>query len=157
MTVKLTDLQLILLSTASNREDGKLLPAPDSIIADQDRVKTAIASLVRRKLVAKSNDHVIITDTGRAAVGANEAASDRRECNASPLAIPVAAPARKGTKASLLLHLLSQEGGATLDDLTRATNWLPHTVRAALCGLRKKGYIIASEKIGGVNAWRIVG
>jgi hypothetical protein len=32
--------------------------------------------------------------------------------------------------------------GATLDELIKATDWLPHTTRAALTGLRKRGYAI---------------
>lgn len=165
MTIKLNDLQLILLSTASNREDGNLLPAPDSVTNDPDRLKTAIASLVRRKLVMKSNDHIVITDAGRAAIGADEAAApeqadsatDIKDGNTEPLLEPAAPSARAGTKAALLMELLSREGGATLDDLTGATGWLPHTVRAALSALRKKGHTIASEKIDGVRAWRIIG
>lgn len=164
MTIKLNDLQLILLSTASNREDGNLLPAPDSVTTDPDRVKTALASLVRRKLAMKSNDHIVITDAGRAAIGADEAApeqadseTDIKDRNAEPLSRSAAPSARAGTKAALLMDLLSREGGATLDDLTRATGWLPHTVRAALSGLRKKGHAIASEKVDGVRAWRIIG
>jgi len=162
---KLNDLQLILLSTASNREDGNLLPAPDSVAANPDRVKTAIASLVRRKLAMKSNDHVIITDAGRAAIGADEvavpeqvvgAASIRMD-HAEPLAGSAASSARAGTKVTLLMDLLSREGGASLDNLTGATGWLPHTVRAALSGLRKKGHTIASEKVDGVRKWRVVG
>ena len=43
--------------------------------------------------------------------------------------------------------MLSRERGATLDALTEATGWLPHTTRAALTRLRKKGYVI--ERIGG--------
>jgi len=162
MTIKLNDLQLILLSTASNREDGDLLPAPFSVNADPDRVKTAITSLVRRKLAMKSNDHIVITDAGRAAIGANgvavpdqaDNATDIKGGNSQPLAEPAAPSARAGTKAALLMDLLSREGGATLDDLTRATGWLPHTVRAALSGLRKKGHTIASEKVDGVRIWR---
>jgi hypothetical protein len=30
--------------------------------------------------------------------------------------------------------------GATLDELIKATDWLPHTTRAALTGLRHRGY-----------------
>ena len=36
--------------------------------------------------------------------------------------------------------MLSTDMGATLDELTGATGWLPHTARAALTGLRKRGY-----------------
>ena len=36
--------------------------------------------------------------------------------------------------------MLSTDKGATLEELTDATGWLPHTARAALTGLRKRGY-----------------
>jgi hypothetical protein len=36
--------------------------------------------------------------------------------------------------------------GATLNDMVGATGWLPHTTRAALTGLRHKGYAIARGK-----------
>jgi hypothetical protein len=32
--------------------------------------------------------------------------------------------------------------GATFDELVEATDWLPHTRRAALTGLRKRGMIV---------------
>lgn len=53
---------------------------------------------------------------------------------------------RSGTKQALILTLLRREQGATLDDLLSATAWLPHTTRAALTGLRKKGYEIGKSK-----------
>ena len=36
--------------------------------------------------------------------------------------------------------------GATLNDMVEVTGWLPHTTRAALTGLRHKGYAIARGK-----------
>jgi hypothetical protein len=45
-----------------------------------------------------------------------------------------------------VLSLLSRPQGATIDDLLGATGWLPHTTRAALTGLRKKGYEFAKSK-----------
>jgi hypothetical protein len=38
--------------------------------------------------------------------------------------------------------------------MTDATGWLPHTVRAALTGLKKKGYGIHSDKVGDVRTYR---
>jgi hypothetical protein len=38
--------------------------------------------------------------------------------------------------------------------MTDATRWLPHTVRAALTGLKKKGYGIDSDKVGDVRTYR---
>lgn len=59
------------------------------------------------------------------------------------------------TKTALLLGLLSRGKGATLDQLVVGTGWLPHTVRAALTGLKKKGHEITSDKpAGGVRTYR---
>lgn len=53
-----------------------------------------------------------------------------------------AKPAPRITKASIILDLLRREQGATLSELVAATGWLPHTTRAALTGLRKKGHVL---------------
>src|SRR5271166_1637382 len=49
-------------------------------------------------------------------------------------------PPRVGSKLDRILGMLSTDKGATLEELTSATGWLPHTARAALTGLRKRGY-----------------
>jgi len=36
-----------------------------------------------------------------------------------------------------------------------ATGWLPHTTRAALTGLRKKGHAIARDRVEGVTRYAI--
>lgn len=161
MSIKLNNLQLILLSAASNRADGSLLPAPDSVSTDPGRLKAAITSLVRRKLATKVDERVTITEAGQTAIGAEESPAlatdgDAIDTEAAPQ-VTDPAPPRTGTKAALVINLLARKSGATLDDLTAATGWLPHTVRAALTGLRKKGRSITSEKVDGVRAWRIVG
>ena len=46
------------------------------------------------------------------------------------------------TKAETIRRLLSRKAGADLPALQRATGWQPHSVRAALSGLRKAGYEI---------------
>ena len=43
-------------------------------------------------------------------------------------------------------HPASRPAGATIDQLVAATGWLPHTTRAALTGLKKKGHVLTSEK-----------
>ena len=47
---------------------------------------------------------------------------------------------RQGSKQALVVSLLGREQGATLDELVAATGWLPHTTRAALTDLRRRGY-----------------
>ena len=55
---------------------------------------------------------------------------------------PIATVPREGTKIANVISLLQREQGATLRELIAATDWLPHTARAALTGLRKRGYVI---------------
>lgn len=55
---------------------------------------------------------------------------------------------RRPTKQDQILALLSREEGASIDVLMAATGWLPHTVRACLSGLRKKGHAIDRRKNG---------
>jgi DNA-binding transcriptional regulator PaaX len=52
--------------------------------------------------------------------------------------------------------MLERRGGASLVDLVEHTGWQPHTTRAALTGLRKKGHIIAKESREGITVYRIV-
>ena len=59
------------------------------------------------------------------------------------------------TKQALLIELLEREEGATLAQLVEATGWLPHTTRAALTGLRKKGHVITASKVDGMSVYRI--
>jgi hypothetical protein len=60
-------------------------------------------------------------------------------------AISKVAP-REGTKMALVVGLLQREDGATLAELVAATDWLPHTTRAALTGLRKRGYPVTLDR-----------
>jgi hypothetical protein len=63
---------------------------------------------------------------------------------------------RTGPKLADVIALLSQHRGATIDELIAATNWLPHTTRAALTGLRKRGYGIERTRLDGTTCYRIV-
>lgn len=57
--------------------------------------------------------------------------------------------AKPQSKANQVLGMLQQPEGATIDQLVAATGWLPHTTRAALTGLKKKGHVVTSEKLEG--------
>lgn len=68
---------------------------------------------------------------------------------------PSSQPKRQ-TKTAEVLAMLTRPDGATLDQLVAATGWLPHTARAALTGLKKKGWVISSDKpAGGVRTYRV--
>jgi len=53
---------------------------------------------------------------------------------------------RPTSKIASVIELLSQAAGATLAALIAATDWLPHTTRAALTGLRKRGYVLTLDR-----------
>ncbi len=59
------------------------------------------------------------------------------------------------TKQTLLLELISREGGATLEELTSVTGWLPHTTRAAITALRKRGHKVRRERIDGISRYMV--
>jgi hypothetical protein len=54
-------------------------------------------------------------------------------------------PART-TKPDIIIRLINRKSGAALNQLQEATGWKPHSVRAALTGLRKKGHEITRDK-----------
>jgi hypothetical protein len=57
-----------------------------------------------------------------------------------------------------LIDLLRRADGATIVDLTQATGWLAHTTRAAITGLRKRGYAVTRERSeAGESVYRISG
>lgn len=60
------------------------------------------------------------------------------------------------TKAATVRKLLSRAKGATLAEMTDATGWKPHSARAFMTGLRKKGNPIVREcRTDGETCWRI--
>lgn len=60
------------------------------------------------------------------------------------------------TKSALVLSLLQRDEGATLAELVDATGWQPHTTRAALTELRKKGHVIEKTKRDDATCYRII-
>ena len=60
--------------------------------------------------------------------------------------LTVIAMPREGSKLAAVVDLLRREDGATIDQLADAMGWLPHTTRAALTGLRKRGFEIDRRK-----------
>jgi Protein of unknown function (DUF3489) len=58
----------------------------------------------------------------------------------------LASAPREGTKMARIIGLLKRDHGATLAELIAATDWLPHTTRAALTGLRKRGFVVTLDR-----------
>lgn len=59
------------------------------------------------------------------------------------------------TKQAQLIELLRRDGGASIGELVIALEWLPHTTRAALTGLRKKGNDVVKAKVDEITRYRI--
>jgi len=74
----------------------------------------------------------------------------------SATAAPTSPAPRQGTKIARVVELLQRDQGANLDELIAATGWLPHTARAALTGLRHRGYDVRLERgeTGRVSVYR---
>ena len=66
--------------------------------------------------------------------------------------------ARQGTKIARVIELLQRDQGTRLEELIAATGWLPHTARAALTGLRHRGYDVRLERgeTGRASVYRAV-
>jgi hypothetical protein len=79
---------------------------------------------------------------GAMAIGAEIVAGSKEAASAKPSNVPTPSAPREGTKIAEVITLLARDQGATLAEIVAATNWLPHTARAALTGLRRRGYAI---------------
>lgn len=62
---------------------------------------------------------------------------------------------KRPSKAEAVLTLLARAEGATLGELVAATGWLPHTTRAAMTGLKKKGHQITRTKVDGISRYTV--
>jgi hypothetical protein len=182
MSIKLTDAQVVILSAAAQRKD-RCLSAPATIkgaALSKVGVKLAKLGLVReigakagapiwRRDDAGQGYALKLTAAGLKAIAVDEGSQDEIEPSEAlqPQAQNVAgqdedghpargAAPRDGSKLALVIEHLRRADGATLIDLTEATGWLPHTTRAALTGLRKRGYAVIRERIGaGGSVYRI--
>jgi hypothetical protein len=152
---KLNDTQAMLLSHASQAASGSLVPLPASCGRKDEKVTNAVARLLRRKLVEERETIVraevwragddtrtglFITPTGLHAIGVEVELAVATAADApSPASSPSAA---RTSKINGVLALLRRPEGAPIADIIAATGWLPHSTRAALTGLRKKGHSI---------------
>ena len=73
-------------------------------------------------------------------------APDPSSAGENGTAPPRASAPRGGTKLAQVVELLQRDRGATITELNAATGWLPHTTRAALTGLRKRGFVTAIDR-----------
>jgi Protein of unknown function (DUF3489) len=188
MTVKLTDAQLVVLSAAAQREDicltapARMKGAVLTKVSEK-LVKLGLVREVRAragmpvwrrddggqsyalKLTAAGLKTIAVGDGSEAAIAPREAPQSRPSPDTSSASGPGAIDEhaqtltpRAGSKLARLIDLLLRSDGATISDMTEATGWLPHTTRAALTGLRKRGYAVARERVDGADSiYRVAG
>jgi hypothetical protein len=197
---KLTDTQLVALSTAAQRDDGAVV-LPDRLKGgaaakvmkpllgkglvkeirakpgmpvwrrDEDEARSftlAITRAGREAINVESQDEAGDPPSDTAAAGrptkAGSRARNRRLRTSQSKRRPgsvvpatVTAGPRAGSKLAVVVGMLCRSRGATIDAIVSATGWLPHTTRAALTGLRKRGYQVERERPeDGKTLYRIV-
>jgi hypothetical protein len=167
---KLTNIQLKILSQAAQHENGvAFIPERTGTTA----LRKLSESLVERKLMReiltkpgmpiwrKGEDgrsiSLVILKAGKDAIleHGESLPSDKRifsikesevEPNCDLASTPSLAQPRAGSKLALVIAMLSHEAGASLKALADMAGWLPHTTRATLTGLRKRGFLIERVK-----------
>lgn len=169
---KLTDNQLIVLSKAAARDDGVAVAPHGMGKAAAAKIGSSlVARKLLRESRSKpgmpvwreaegKNISLVITRAGRDAIGVGDDATpsdlsgleameagaavktEKASVAVQPEQHSIGAAPRTGSKQALIVDILSKEPGATIDALIKATGWLPHTTRAALTGLRKRGFAV---------------
>ena len=114
----------------------KLTPAGAKAIAVDDAAEPEDAGEASDAL-AKHDQAAILSKLG---------AKDARPAEAmEPGPAGPSAP-RGGSKLARVIALLERDHGATIVELIAATGWLAHTTRAALTGLRKRGFAVVIDR-----------
>jgi hypothetical protein len=182
MSVKLTDAQLVMMSAAAQRKDRCLSALATIKGAALSKVGVKLAKLgLTREIESKPGAPIWrrddagqgyalrLTAAGLKAIAVDEGSQDPIEPSEAPQpqAQNVVSPNEGGhpargaapqesSKLALVIEHLQRADGATIVDLSHASGWLPHTTRAALTGLRKRGYAVIRERIGaGDSVYRI--
>ena len=180
---RLSDAQLVILSTAAARVDGAVLPTPEHLKAKGGALTRVLQALIRRELIEEvqarpdrpvwrtdeegSRFALRITAAGLRAIGAEFA--EQQEDSGSEVAhagqgdkAPAAAgsaAARSSSKADALLALLRREQGTSLPELMQASGWQAHSVRGFLSATVKTrmGLTLTSSKgEDGTRRYRVV-
>jgi hypothetical protein len=158
----LSDTQLVLLSAAAQRDDGRLTP-PERLKGYPRQALTAkLLKLGLVETIRAGRDSPAWGDGEDGPYGLRITPAGLRELGLEPT--DAGAPAsqegsprrpRATSKIAQVLCLLEGRDGASLVEIEAATGWLPHTVRAALTGLRKQGYRV--ERLSRPRGQRVYG
>jgi len=169
---KLTDTQLVILNTAAGRKTRAILPLPKSLKVNKGTGTSVLKAMLSKGLIeerpARLGDEpwrkddvghgliLVLTDAGLAALdgGATDSAARVRPAKATKRpSAATSAGAPRGGKAETILALVRRPEGARIAELQKATGWQPHSVRAALTGLRKRGIEVTRAKEGDTTVY----
>ena len=150
MNFKLTTTQRNILSVAAQREDRCVEPSPQlrGSAARAFAIKLIDAGLARE---IRAKDGLPVwrydKDAGQdyslklTALGMKIASENADTIQSDPESRSnfKSSPLREPSKLSQVMLMLSRESGSTIEEVSKAMGWLPHTTRATLSGLRKRG------------------
>ena len=164
---KLTETQTIILSAGAQRPENIALPLPKGLAGAA--AKMAVARMIQHGWLQEVDANLrrneplwretgdghgttlVVTDAGLLAIGIEPVVVKTvvtiREhgAKAATLKPPIQ---RTGTKQAMLISMLRMPEGATMEEITMATQWQAHTVRGAMSGAlsKKLGLAVTSTK-----------
>ena len=100
-------------------------------------------------VVARFTEKVTVMSKASTAARTSKKAARTKGAAKPKAATKTASTPRAESKQSRLIAMLKQPDGATIAEIAKALEWLPHTVRGAIAGALKKklGLKVESEKV----------
>ena len=166
---KLTETQTIILSAGAQRPENIALPLPKGLAGAA--AKMAVTKMIEHGWLQEVDANLrrneplwretgdghgttlVVTHAGLLAIGIDPVVvktvvAIREYAAVAP--VPKQPIPRTGTKQALLIAMLQAPEGATMEEITAATQWLAHTARGAMSGAlgKKLGLVVTSSKEG---------
>ena len=165
--IKLTETQTIILSAGAKRPDNIAMPLPKGLAGAA--AKMAVNRMIERGWLQEVDANLrrgeplwretgdghgttlVVTDAGLLAIGIEPVVAKAKVAvleNAADTPVPKLPTPRAGTKQAMLIAMLQAPDGATMEEITAATQWQSHTARGAMSGAlgKKLGLDITSAK-----------
>jgi hypothetical protein len=164
---ELTETQTIILIAGAQRPENIALPLPKGLAGAA--AKMAVSKMIEHGWLQEVDANLrrneplwretgdghgttlVVTDAGLLAIGIEPvlvktvAAIRQHAADAAEATKPTP---RAGTKQAMLIAMLRAPEGATMQEITAATQWLAHTARGAMSGAlgKKLGLVVTSAK-----------
>ena len=164
---KLNDTQTIILSAGAQRPDNIALPLPKGLHGAA--AKMAVTKMIAHGWLQEVDANLrrneplwretgdghgttlVVTDAGLLTIGiepllVGTVAANREHAVEAPA--PKQPIVRSGTKQALLIAMLQEPEGATMEAIVAATGWQAHSARGAISGAlgKKLGLVVTSAR-----------